>query len=187
MMPINNRPEQCEVKGAIRNSRLPGPRMQDITRNVPFQGDASKAMDAAAGVLMPHGFRVARRSERAIEFEGPSFMYGHRSPYWGASRCLVRAEGGRLDLEVQMDRMRRSNRLGALFGAAMICVIWFMVGIFVAMNPRDRWPVLLPVFGLPTVVVPLIYVLAGPLTRDRTNKAFERLLQNAAMMGGSRS
>ena len=160
--------------------------MQDINLSVPIRGDVSKAMDAAIGTLLPHGFRITRQTATDIEFEGPKFPFQRGSLYWGASRCRLNVADGQLNLVAQMEILRRSNRLGLVIsGVAMACLATLAV-ISAIMSPGTILLSLIVVFGIPCIVA-LMAALVMPRVRRQTGNAYDTLLKNAAVMAASKA
>jgi hypothetical protein len=155
--------------------------MQDLSINVPFNGDFSKAVDAAAGTLMSHGFRIARRTESEIDFEGPEYPYQRRSLYWGARTCRLNAAGGQLHLAANMDIMRRSNQLGLKLSAVAVGLLAVLVAVSAVLSPQTILLSLLVSIGLPSFVA-LLMMWVTPYFNRQTTSAYETLLKNAAMM-----
>lgn len=156
--------------------------MQDLSMSVPFKGDFSKAMDAATGTLMAHGFRIVRRTESEIEFEGPEHPYQRRSLYWGARTCRLDAAGDQLHLVANMDTMRRTNQLGLTISIAALGVLAALVAISAVLSPQTILLSLIVSIGLPGFVILLMMWFMPHLNRQIA-RAYETLLKNAAMMG----
>ena len=156
--------------------------MQDLSMSVPFKGDFSKAMDAATGTLMAHGFRIVRRTESVIEFEGPAYPYQRRSLYWGARSCRLDAAGDQLHLVADMDNMRRENRWGLTIVAVFVGVLFMLVAISAVFSPQTIALSLIVAIGLPGFIA-LLAMWLVPYYSRQTTGAYETLLKNAATMG----
>lgn len=159
--------------------------MQDLSISVPFKGDFSKAVDAAIGTLMSHGFRIARRTESEVELEGPELPYQRRSLNWGARTCRLNAAGGQLKLVAKMDIMRRSNLLGLKISGVAMGLLAVLVVISAVLSPPTILLSLLVFFGLPGFIALLMMWVTPHFTRQ-TVGAYETLLKNAAMLAGPR-
>lgn len=160
--------------------------MQDISLSVPFKGDFVKATDAATATLMAHGFRIARRTESEIEFEGPEHPYQRRSLYWGARTCLLSTAGGQLHLTANMDTMRRSNELGLKIAAVAIGLLTVLAVVSALFSPQTILLSLLVLVGFPSFVAVLM-MWAMPHLRRQITGAYETLLKNAATLAAPRA
>ncbi len=158
--------------------------MQDIKLSVPFQGDTSKAVQAAIGTLLPHGFRIVRQTATDVEFEGPSMPYQRGSLYWGAGRCWLKVADGQLQLVAEMDVARRSNRLGLVISLIAIAGLAILAVISAIMSPATILLSLAVAVGFPCFVA-LVAAAVMHRMRRQVGNAYDTLLKNAATMAAT--
>ena len=157
--------------------------MKNFSRSVPFNGDVTRALDTAATILLPQGFRVAHRTRNEIDLEGPTGPIHRGSLYWGPSLCRLSCQSGALALDVHMDHMRSSDRLGMkLLAAALGIAALVALFSFPRMPVADVSAVVLVLAGA-FAVVALIVPSIVRQQRERMVEVYERLLQNASLSG----
>jgi hypothetical protein len=159
--------------------------LRDFTLSKPFRGDAGKAFDTAASILMPHGFVVLSRSADQIEFDGPPIPYQQHSPFWGAGVCRLRRKNGQIQLDVSMSTWRRSNRWGLGMMLGVIGPLALLPLALMVWDPHDPVPVWLAagLGGGVVVLTIIVMALLLPMFHRRIRDAYDRLLRNAVALG----
>ena len=165
--------------------------MDPIDLQMPFHGDAAKALDVVATMLSSDGFRITSRAAYELELAGPPTPIGYHemSRFWGASTINVSQKGGALRLKAAMDGFNRGNVVAAQLVLGIMALL--AAALFSIVSVNDGLAGLLSleavmlVAGLPLLIAGVIWLAvrqANTWHEKRIKRSFETLLNKAVIL-----
>ncbi|MBN2307368.1 MAG: hypothetical protein JXR94_00255 [Candidatus Hydrogenedentes bacterium] len=147
---------------------------------VPYTGDARKALEVGRDVFIRTGFEVTAIRNNAFEARGGGMLNTKEDAIRAVSEASVSAAAGRLLIDADLGGLRRMGWFLAIFLIGMVlffeilfgCLFGFQKIWFVALLPFSPWPVLGPLIIL--------------WTRKRAQRALDTLLRNMATVAAER-
>src|SRR5262245_24613833 len=108
-------------------------------KNVPFHGNADRALEAAISPLTSLGFRIVEQSPTAIELTGPGMNSSRESGLMGATRIRVVARSHELALDAELGGVERLSRFVRLFPVALSLGLFVGLGLIFWTTFGNRW------------------------------------------------
>lgn len=147
------------------------------------RSDVRDLMAIAESHFSKRGFRVITKSATVLELEGPGLNSTRQNPLLGASMIRLRAAPGSLELEAELDAVRRlCNFMNTAILAPQIVLTVGFLTIFPLVLPGRNldWLGLIPLL----IILPLF--LFVPWMRrsliKRTEHALDTFLHNLSML-----
>jgi hypothetical protein len=154
----------------------------DYEKMVPFDGNLSKAIEAARNAFIQHNFQIVHDSDLEVELTGPGMLSSRQNPLVGISRIRIRGSSGNLSLEADFEGIRKLIKFLTFF---IIGMAVFFVVLFGILFSRQGQPVtkIILISLAPFIPWPVIIPLMAIWMKSRTSKALDILVNNMAALG----
>jgi len=148
-------------------------------KQVPFTGDARKALETGREVFIHHGFQVSAIENSSFEARRSGMHSSKQDPIVGVSIATVTVAGGIISVRAELANVWRLILMvgfGLLaMGVGFVILFGLLFGLkhgLMTLQCLAPWPILLPLIG--------VYM------RKRGEKALDTLIANMATVAGER-
>ena len=152
-------------------------------REIPFSGDACKAIDLATSTLVHAGYRITDAAEDSVTGEHVGGLMRTQSgqAIYGASPITVELRAGRLLVTARYDGIAKVRRFLVRLLVGLATFLGLGLGIGFALAFEEAWPVALGVglgTGIPLIQLPIHLGVTLSLVRTRATQALDTLGDN---------
>ncbi len=142
-------------------------------KQVPFTGDARKALETGREVFMHHGFQVSAIENSSFEANRSGMHSSKQDSIVGVSMARVTVAGGMISVRAELANVWRLILVLAcgflVMGIGFVILFGFMFGPkqgLMSLAPLAPWPILFPLMGV--------------FMHRRSEKALNTLITNMA-------